>query len=237
MSSDKFCSKPYAETPQDDEEQESEVMETRKGKENEDEGKSAMKNIPELAEQEVQAAIDSLKKKKGKAGDRNGIKAVDIKTFDEETERLIVEIFNEVLRQEDITLEAWRRIRIKSDLRKGDFERADNYRPICTLPTLYKLLSTLLYNRLYTKLDKRQPPDHGGFRRSYQTLDDLATYRLLEQGCREWGVKLWIATVDFAKAFDTIRHAALWKALARFEVETPYMSSCRGYTLNNKPRS
>ena len=35
---------------------------------------------------------------------------------------------------------------------------------------------------------------------------------------------MWIATVDFAKVFDTIQHEARWKALARFEVEAPYMS-------------
>ena len=35
---------------------------------------------------------------------------------------------------------------------------------------------------------------------------------------------MWIATVDFAKAFDTIQHEALRKAPARFEVEAPYIS-------------
>ena len=35
---------------------------------------------------------------------------------------------------------------------------------------------------------------------------------------------MWIATVDFAKAFDTIHHEAIWRALARFEVDTPYIS-------------
>ena len=34
---------------------------------------------------------------------------------------------------------------------------------------------------------------------------------------------MWIAMVDFAKAFDTIQHEALWKALARFDVEAPYI--------------
>ena len=42
--------------------------------------------------------------------------------------------------------------------------------------------------------------------------------------CREWRLKMWIATVVFAKAFDTTRHSALWNALGRFEVEAPYIS-------------
>ena len=48
--------------------------------------------------------------------------------------------------------------------------------------------------------DQAQSEDQGGLRRSYQTLDHLATYRLLEQKCREWCIKMWVVTVDFMKA-------------------------------------
>ena len=87
------------------------------------------------------------------------------------------------------------RIRIKVTHKKGDVEHAGNYRPMCTLPASYTLFSTLLYNRLYSRLDFGQPADQGGFQRSYQTLDHLATCKLLEQRCREWRVKMWTATV------------------------------------------
>ena len=36
---------------------------------------------------------------------------------------------------------------------------------------------------------KRNLKTREGFRRYYQTLDHLATYRLLEQNCREWSIK------------------------------------------------
>ena len=104
-------------------------------------------------------------------------------------------------------------------------EEAGQYRPICTLPALYTLFYTLLHNRLYSRLDREQPADQGGFRRSYQTVDHLATYRLLEQRCREWGVKMWIATGEFMKAFDTIRHKSSWNALAQFGIQ-PTSASC-----------
>ena len=38
---------------------------------------------------------------------------------------------------------------------------------------------------------------------------------------------MWIATVDFAKAFDTIRHRSLWNALAQFGIEPQYISLLR----------
>ena len=134
------------------------------------------------------------------------------------------QIFNEVPQQRGCTPEAWRRKRIKVTYKKGDVEEAGNYRPICTLPALYKLFSTLLYNRLYPKLDRGQADNQVGFRRTFQTLDHLATFKLLEQRCREWRIKMWTATVDFAKALDTIKHKALWTALAQFGVESHQIS-------------
>ena len=86
---------------------------------------------------------------------------------------MIRQIFNEVLKQEDCTTTIWRIIRIKMIHKKGDVEDAGHDRPICTLPALYKLFSTLVYNILYPRLDFVQSEDQGGFRRSYQTLDHL----------------------------------------------------------------
>ena len=99
--------------------------------------------------------------------DNNGIRADDIKTCDETTKEMIIQIFNEVLKQEDCTPETWREIRIKVICKKGNLEDAGDYRLICTLPALYKLFSTIIYNRLYSRLDQAQPEDQGGFRRSY----------------------------------------------------------------------
>ena len=62
-----------------------------------------------------------------------------------------------------------------------------------------------------------QPEDQGGFRRSFQTLDHLGRLKIAELKCQEWGVKMWISTVDFMKAFDSISHRSLWDALGRCE--------------------
>ena len=102
----------------------------------------------------------------------------------------------------------------KSDLRKkGDVGRADNDRPSCT--------RTLVSNRLHSRLDTTQLPEQKWFRRSFQTLDHIATLRVLMQRSHEWCVKMWTAMVNCTKTFDTIREYALWKALARFGIDTP----------------
>ena len=53
-------------------------------------------------------------------------------------------------------------------------------------------------------LHKIQPPDQAGFRPNHRCDDHLMVYRVLEQRCREWGVPLYISTIDFTKAFDRI---------------------------------
>ena len=95
------------------------------------------------------------------------------------------------------------------------------------MAALYKLFSTLTYNRLYDRLDRAQPEDQGGLRRSYQTLDHLTTYRLLEQKCHDWGIKMWVATVDFMKAFDSLSHHSLWKSLEKCGIESHYIRLLR----------
>ena len=108
--------------------------------------------------------------------------------------------------------------------KKGDVEDVGNYRPICSLPALYKLFTTILYSRLYPRLDQKQAEDQAGLRSSYQTTDHFATYRMIEKICHGWRIKMWTATIDFTKAFDSITHKSIWKALKSCGIEHDYTS-------------
>ena len=130
-------------------------------------------------------------------------------------------IFNEITRQKDFTSKSWRKIQVI--YKKGDREDAGNFRPICSLPILYKLFATVLCARLAPSLHKIQPPDQGGFRPNHRTDDHLMVYRVLEQRCREWGVPLYIGTIDFTKAFNRIKHSALWSSLQFYGIEPAYV--------------
>ena len=77
----------------------------------------------------------------------------------------------------------------------------------------------------YTQcLTKNKQKIRLGFRKTYQTTDHLATYRMMEQKCQEWGIKMWTATVDFMKAFDSISHKSFWEALKSCNVDHEYVS-------------
>ena len=151
----------------------------------------------------------SANSKEGKSPDSDGIRAEDIKACDDETKEMVRQIFNVIMKQNEFTPETWKKVRTKVLHKKGDVENVGNYRPICSLPALHKLFSTILYGRLYPRLDQEQAEDQAGFRSSYQTTDHLATYRMIEQKCHEWCIKMWIATIDFTKAFDSITHKSI----------------------------
>ena len=133
---------------------------------------------------------------------------------------MVRHILNEIVKQNDFTPEAWKKVKIKVI----DVEDVGNYRPICSLPALYKLFTTILYSRLYPRLNQIQAEDQAGFRSSYQTTDHLATYRMIKHKCHEWRIKMWTATVDFTKAFDSITHKSIWKALKSCGIKHDYIS-------------
>ena len=178
--------------------------------------------IPEITTEELQTAINKLKK--GKFPDSEGIRAEDVKACDEEMREMVRQIFNEIIKRNELTPEDWKKVTIKVIHKKGDVENVSNYRPICSLPALYKLFSTILYGRLYPVHDQKQAEDQAGFRKSCQTTDHLATYRLIEQKCPEWRIKMWTATVDFMKAFDSITHKSIWDALKSCNIDHDYIS-------------
>ena len=103
--------------------------------------------------------------------------------------------------------------------KKGDVEKCWYLPPDLLIASV---VQTVLYRRLCSRLDQEQAEDQAGFRSSYQTTDHLATYRMIEQRCHDWAIKMWIATIDFTKAFDSITHKSIWKALKSCGINHEY---------------
>ena len=151
-----------------------------------------MTRIPEITTEELRTAINKQKKKANpQTATESEQKTSKHATM--RTRQMVRHIFNEITKQDEFTPEAWKKVKIKVVYKKGDVENVGNYRPICSLQALYKLFTTILYSRLYPRPDQKAE-DQAGFRSSYQTTDHLATYRMIEQKCHEWRIKMWTAT-------------------------------------------
>ena len=72
-------------------------------------------------------------------------------------------------------------------------------------------------------LDAAQSVDQAGFRKGFCCEDHLFGISLILEKTREFRQEVWAAAVDFTKAFDTIEHCEMWKAMERMRVPGAYI--------------
>ena len=136
---------------------------------------------------------------------------------------VVAYLFNDIIQLRGGVPETWRKTRLRVLFKKGNVQCPDNYRPISILPILLKLFSRVIYARISNTLNAGQSVDQAGFRANYGCDDHLFTITMLKEKCEEFGTSLWVATVDYRKAFDTVEHAAIWTALAKQGVAQRYI--------------
>ena len=78
---------------------------------------------------------------------------------------------------------------------------------------MYKLFTRIFQKRMERVLDESQPREQAGFRKGYSTVDHLQTINQLIEKCNEFNRPLCIGYIDYEKAFDSIEHKAIFKAL------------------------
>ena len=67
---------------------------------------------PEITTEELKTAINKLKKRHIPT-DSNGIRTEYIEACVDETRKMVRQIFNEIVKQNEFTPEAWKKVRIK----------------------------------------------------------------------------------------------------------------------------
>jgi hypothetical protein len=88
---------------------------------------------------------------------------------------------------------------------------------------LYKLFTRIIQKRIVQKLDFNQTVEQAGFRKSFSTTDHLQTINQIIEKYNEYNMTLYIAFVDYSKAFDSLEHGYIWRALKEQGVEGKYI--------------
>jgi hypothetical protein len=174
----------------------------------------------------VEEASKELKKMaKKKASDTAGLVIEMIQTCSQGMLSAIVDTFNTILKPAPVPPASWKESVVKVLYKKGDPKKPDNYRPITLLKILYKLFSRMLGGRMKDTLDRAQSHDQAGFRAGYGVDDHLFTVVTLVEKLAEYRQPLWICAVDFRKAFDSVEHDELWKAMIAQGVPAVYVET------------
>ena len=96
-----------------------------------------------------------------------------------------------------------------------------NYRPITCLPTMYKILTSILTERTYTFLEENEllPAEQKGCKRgSYGCKDQLMINKMILENCRRNKRNLSSAWIDYKNAFDSVPHSWIIKCLEMFKI-------------------
>ena len=150
-----------------------------------------MMRIPEITTEELRTAINKLKKRK--SPDNKGIRAEDIKACHDETRNMVRQICNEIIKQDEFTPEAWKKVR-KSDTQKWRCGRCQKLPPDLLVASG---VQTVHDNTVQQTISATRPITSGRSGGIQKIIPDNRSYH-------EWGIKMWTPTIDFTKAFDSI---------------------------------
>jgi len=160
-------------------------------------------------------AIEKLKSHKSPDIDKipaELIKARD-KTIRWEIHKLIISIWN----KEELP-EEWKESIILPIDQKGDKTGCSNYRGISLLPTMYKILSSILLSRLTPHAEEIIGDHHCGFRHSRSNTDRVFYIRQTLEQKWKYNEAVHQLLIDFKKAYHSIRFEVLYNILIEYGI-------------------
>ena len=117
--------------------------------------------------------------------------------------------------------------------KKGDPRDPSNYRGVTLVSILGKVFTKMLNVRLekFSNLNEILLPNQAGFRKGHSTVDQVYVLQTLIELCIKQKRRLFIAWVDYAKAFDTVWRQALWFKLLKAGYSSKIVSVIKTCTL------
>ena len=99
--------------------------------------------------------------------------------------------------------------------KKGSKDDPNNYRGVTLLSCLGKYFTSILNSRFKKVSDKLISNIQAGFREGFSTMDHVFTIVSIINLYQKMGIDLYVAFIDYAKAFDTIWRDGLWYKLVK----------------------
>ena len=172
--------------------------------------------------QEVEVAIKKIKS--GKASGADGILGEMLKAGGRSIIIFLTLLFNKIF-DSSIYPSEWSKAIVVPIFKKGNSDDPDNYRGVSLINIICKCFTSIMNKRLYLWLEENKviAENQAGFRREYSTIDQIYTlYAIVQKSLSYKGRKLYVAFVDFKKAFDSVQHNKLLTVLKEEGVKGKY---------------
>ena len=96
-----------------------------------------------------------------------------------------------------------------------------NYRPIACLPTTFKILTSVITDRLYNHLENESimtPEQRGGEKDCYGCKDQLMINNAILKNCKAKKKNVSTTWIDYKKAFDSVPHSWILRCLQMYKI-------------------
>ena len=166
----------------------------------------------EITEIEIKAAIQALKNNKASGPD--SLINEFYKASCDIIMPFLIRYFNHIF-ENGLFPSDWSSSILQPIHKKGDVNNPDNYRGISLLNVCSKIYSFIINQRINDWIESCNilGEEQAGFRRNRSTLDHVFTLYAMIQKQLVKHKKLYVAFIDFRKAFDGISREKLWSVL------------------------
>ena len=167
-----------------------------------------------ISKEEVLNAVNKLKNQKAAGPD--GMIGEFLKFSVNEISDYLVLLFNSLFDNGYYPVD-WSESIILPLYKKGDVNNPNNYRGISLCSITSKVYSSIVNNRLKQWIDSNNITGEfqAGFKSNYSTIDHIFTLFAAVQKQFSKNRKLYVAFIDFQKAFDSISRKLLWPVLVK----------------------
>ena len=179
---------------------------------------------------ELRAILKKFKRRKAPGPDE--VPMEFFKEMDDDTLAFVMGTLNDWWARRHIPEEALK-ARVVFLYKKGDSSNLNNYRPISLLNSIYKIFAAFIQRRLSYMLARHLQRTQYGFRQRKSTAQAIHLVRRAMEYGERTGNNLLLLLLDWEKAFDKVKHEALFQSLERMQVHPQILDTTR--PLYSKP--
>ena len=159
--------------------------------------------------------------KKGKSAGVDNIPAELVQAGGEDVITTLTTICNKIWQTGEWPT-AWTQSLVVTLPTKGNLQQCQNYRKISFISHPSKVMLKIILNRLKRQAEMIIAEEQAGSRAGRSTTEQIFNLRILCEKYSQHQQDLYHVFTDFKKAFDRVRHAALWVTIKKYNISANF---------------